>query len=260
MSADRRDILERVARGELTPEEADRLLGGEEPAPHAPPAEPEAHSPIQRIKVAAGFGAIVVTGDPDVAEADVEGAHSASIDGDTLVIRADVEPVGPGAFAIHLGPRRHRVGGVRIGSRHASSLRVRMNPALALEAKIDAGPLSISGVAGPIRARAAAGPITIEDFDGALDVSVNAGAVRAVGRIAGGESRIRSDAGAVRVELDPSSSVRIFADAALGKVSLPGPDEAERRRFGSRREAVVGGGDGVLRVETAMGSINVTIG
>lgn len=259
MSPDRRDILEQVARGELTPEEADRLLSGEEPA-QAGPAEAEAHSPIRRIKVTAGFGAIVVVGDPDVAEADVDGAHSATIDGDTLVIRGDVEPAGAGAFSIHLGPRRHRVGGVRIGSHHASSLRVRMNPALALEAKIDAGPLSISGVAGPIRARAAAGPITIEDFDGPLDVSVNAGAVRAVGRITSGESRIRSDAGAVRVELDPSSSVRIYADAALGKVILPGAEEPERRRFGSRREAVIGDGDGELRVETAMGSINVTTG
>ncbi|MGH2759645.1 MAG: hypothetical protein ACRDKJ_08775 [Actinomycetota bacterium] len=260
MSVDRRSILEQVARGELSPEEADRLLGGDEPAAEAPPAPPEPDSPIQKIKVTAGFGAIVVIGDPDVAEADVEGAHSASIDGDTLVIRGDVEAVTPGAFAIHLGPRRHRVGGVRIGSKHASSLRVRMNPALALEAKIDAGPLSITGIAAPIRARAAAGPITIEEFDGPLDVSVNAGAVRAIGKITGGESRIRSDAGAVRVELDPSSSVRIFADAALGKVILPGAEEPERRRFGSRREATIGTGEGVLRVETAMGSINVTVG
>jgi hypothetical protein len=172
MSPDRRDILEQVARGEITPEEADRLLSGQDLSAEAasPPPPPGSDSPIQKIKVVAGFGAIVVVGDPDVAEADVEGAHSASIDGDTLVIRGDVEAVTPGAFAIHLGPRRHRVGGVRIGSHHASSLRVRMNPALDLEAKIDAGPLSISGINASIRARAAAGPITIEDFDGPLDV------------------------------------------------------------------------------------------
>jgi hypothetical protein len=258
VTPDRRNILEQVARGELTPEEADRLLSGEEPPPEPRSAAPASDSPIQKVKVSAGFGAIVVVGDPDVAEADVEGAHTASIDGDTLVIRSDVETLTPGAFAIHVGPRRHRVGGVRIGSHHASSLRVRMNPTLALEAKIDAGPLSISGIAGPIRARAAAGPITIEDFDGPLDVSVNAGAVRAIGKITSGESRIRSDAGAVRVELDPGSSVRIFADAALGRVNLPGAEEPERRRFGSRREATIGSGDGTLRVETAMGSINVT--
>lgn len=258
MTWDRREILEQVARGELTPAEADELLRSEEAPPTAPAPEPD--SPIRRIKVTAGFGAIVVVGDPGVAEADVEGNHSASIDGDTLVIRSDVESATPGAFAIHLGHRKnkHRVGGVRIGGRHASSLRVRMNPMLALDAKLDAGPLSISGIAGPIRARAAAGPITVEDFDGPVDVSVNAGAVRVVGKIASGESRIRSDAGAVRVELDPASSVRIFADAALGKVILPGAEEPERRRFGSRREATIGAGEATLRVETAMGSIHVT--
>jgi hypothetical protein len=256
MTPDRREILEQVARGELTPAEADELLR-EDAAPPAP-AAPEPDSPIRRIKVAAGFGAIVVVGDPGVAEADVEGGHSASIDGDTLVIRSDAESATPGAFAIHLGHRKHRVGGVRIGGRHASSLRIRMNPALALDAKLDAGPLSISGIAGPIRARSAAGPITIEDFDGPVDASVNAGAIRVVGKITSGESRLRSDAGAVRVELDPASSVRIFADAALGKVILPGAEEPERRRFGSRREATIGAGEATLRVETAMGSIHVT--
>jgi hypothetical protein len=102
-----------------------------------------------------------------------------------------------------------------------------------------------------------AGPITIEDFTAPLDVSVNAGAIRAIGELTYGESRIKSDAGAVRVELLPTSSVRILADTALGKIVLPG-QEGEGKRFSSRREAVIGAGDATLRVETAMGSINVT--
>lgn len=252
MTPDRREILERVARGDLTPDDADQLLRAAEERP--PVVEPA--SPVSRIKVTAGFGAIVVVGDSSVAEAEVEGAHSATIDGDTLNIRGDLDPIGPGGFSIHLGARKMRH--MRVGGHSATSLRIRMNPALALEARMDAGPLSISDVTGPIRARCAAGPITIEDFTGPLDVAVNAGAVRVVGTMTEGESRIRSDAGAVRVELDPSSSVRIVADAALGRVVLPGSDEPERRRFGSRREAVIGNGDATLRVETAMGSIHVT--
>ncbi len=259
MGPDRREILEQVARGELTPEEADELLRGDDAAPPSDaPSEPA--SELKRVKITAGFGAISVLGDPNVAEAEVDGLHSASVDGDTLVIRGDVEPDAPGTFAIHLGPRK-KVRAIRFGGAHAaSSLRVRMNPSLALEAKLDAGPLSITGVHGSIRARSAAGPITVEDFDESLDVSVNAGAVRVIGKITRGESRIRSDAGAVRVELDPASSVHIFADAALGKVVLPGTQEPDRRRFGSRREAIIGAGDGTLRVETAMGSIHVTTG
>ncbi len=256
MSPDRREILEQVARGELTPEAADELLQGDDEAPAAPQVAESPPSTIQRVKIAAGFGAIVVTGDPNVAEAEVEGNHSVLVDGDTLVIRSDVDANPPGSFSIHLGPRRRSA--VRIGGRHASSLRVRMNPALALEAKLDAGPMSISGIEAPVRARSGAGPITVEDFGDTIDVAVNAGAVRVIGKLTSGESRIRSDAGAVRVELDPASSVRIFADAVIGKVVLPGVDESERRRFGSKRETTIGAGDATLRVETAMGSIHVT--
>src|SRR5947209_4708159 len=75
-----------------------------------------------------------------------------------------------------------------------------------------------------IRARLSAGPLTLEDFEGPLDLSVNAGAIRANGRLTSGDSRIRSDAGAVRVELDPASSVHITANAALGKVVLLSED------------------------------------
>jgi hypothetical protein len=119
--------------------------------------------------------------------------------------------------------------------------------------------MSISGMKGRVRARVAAGPITIEDFTGELDVAVNAGSVRAVGKLSHGESRIRSDAGAVRVELDPSSSVHVFANAALGKVIVPNSGEPTRKRFaGDRREAVIGAGEATLRVETAMGSVHIT--
>ena len=43
-----------------------------------------------------------------------------------------------------------------------------------------------------------------------------------------------------------------------GKIVLPGHDPESGRRFSSRREAVIGAGEATLRVETAMGSINVT--
>jgi hypothetical protein len=49
--------------------------------------------------------------------------------------------------------------------------------------------------------------------------------------------------------------VRITADSALGKVSLPGGDGAKGR---SSREAIVGEGDASLRIDTSMGSVTVT--
>jgi hypothetical protein len=266
MSPDRRQILEQVARGELTPEEADQLLREPDDGPPPPPPD-TTPSQVKKVVIRAGAGAIEIIGDPDVLQADVEGAHDASIDGDTLTIRGDADPNidFPGVFAINLGRRRRvRIGrGITIGEdglKHITKLRIRMNPALELDARLDAGPLSITGISGPIRARLSAGPMTVERFESPIDLSVDAGAIRAVGRLTSGDSRIRSDAGAVRVRLDPSSSVQVRAHASLGKVSLFANDE-ERRRFGTDRrgEATLGAGDATLRVDTAMGSVHVSV-
>ncbi len=266
MTANRREILEQVARGELTPEAADEMLRS---ASNEPVADPAPTAGIRVVKVTAGFGAIVVEGDESVSEVEIDGQHSAQRDGDVLNVHGELrtdgeQPGGPGVFSIRLGGRRHRRGTqiFRLSDEHfahkQTNLRIRMNPALELEAKLDAGSLAISGVHAPIRIRLAAGPITVEGSTAPLDISVNAGAIRVVGSFTDGESRLRSDAGAVRVELEPSSSVRILADAALGKILLPGDQAESPRRLGSRREAVVGSGDATLRVETAMGSIKVT--
>ncbi len=271
MAPSRREILEQVASGELSPEEADELLraAAVEESSSAPPHPTP--SRISKVKIRAGFGAIVVTGDGSVVEADVEGLHEATHEDDTLVIHSELDQDVPGGFQFDLG--RHRRGSRRrgialgpmvFGASHRgrplqkSSLRVRINPSLELDVRLDAGSLSITHLRAPVRARMSAGPITIEDFTAPLDVSVNAGAIRALGELTWGESRIKSDAGAVRVELLPTSSVRILADTALGKIVLPGHDAEQGVRFSSRREAIIGAGEATLRVETAMGSINVT--
>lgn len=258
MSPDRRKILEQVASGELSPEEAESALRDLEGGGDRDDLQ---DLDIRRVKVSAGVGAIEVVGDPTVAQAEIDGPHQAEVEGDTLVVRADIDPDRPGAFAIRVGGRRIRIHkGVSSGSHPpVSRLRIRMNPDLELETHLDAGPLSITGIRGPIRARVSAGPLTIEDFTGPLDIAVNAGAIRANGRLTTGESRVRSDAGAVRIELDPSSSVRIIAQAALGKVVVPGSEREKRRGFGGdRQEAVIGEGEATLRVETAMGSVHVS--
>jgi len=53
---------------------------------------------------------------------------------------------------------------------------------------------------------------------------------------------------------------RVYAQAALGKVVVPGETYPSQRRFatGARAEATIGAGDATLRVETAMGSVNIS--
>jgi hypothetical protein len=267
MTPDRREILEQVARGELTPEDADELLRDLDREP-SPRSDSGVRQGIRKIRVSVGVGGIDIIGDPEVVTAEIDGPHEAEIDGDTMVIHGELDPHRPRAFAISTGGHRRRGRGIRIGpgivafgDKHVSRLRIRINPSLELDTTLDAGPLSIRDVKGPIRARVAAGPISIDEFEGPLDVSVNAGAIRAVGKLVAGESRVRSDAGAVRIELDPASNVHIVGHAALGKVIVLGDDgHTKKGRFGSdRREATLGEGEATLRVETAMGSVHVSV-
>jgi hypothetical protein len=256
MAVDRRSVLQQVADGELTPEEAERLLRSSDETTSAP-----LPSDVRLIKISAGVGGIEIVGDPSIAQAEVDGPHRAELDGDTLVIHSEWDE-GAGGFSFRVGRHGRRRGFVHVGeeNRKLARLRVRANPSLDVDAELDAGLLSVRGMRGRIRARVAAGPITLEDFTGELDVAVNAGAVRANGRLTQGESRIRSDAGAVRVALDSESSVHVYAQAALGKVVVPGEAYPSQRRFatGARAEATIGAGDATLHVETAMGSVNIS--
>lgn len=285
-----REILNKVASGELTPEEAERELSSspkppgppEPPAQQAEPKRSQSAPPtgrVKRVEVRSDFGAVIIEGDSSVAEAEVEGEHTASIEGHVLSIRGerwkdlDDEPA-VGAFAFHVGGRRShsRRRARTISSRSlgrdfklsdifsaaGSHLRVRVNPDMEVDVRIDAGPVQVIDVRGPIKARAAAGPLTVEGFEGPIDLGVNAGAIRAVGRLTFGESKISSDAGAVRVELDEDSSVHVTGDAALGKVAIDCDTSEAATKFGSHSETTIGDGDGTLRIETAMGSIHVS--
>lgn len=262
---DRREILEQVAAGTLTPEEAESLLAGDD-APPTQTASPQDPSAVRRLRVTGGFGAISIVGDPTVAQAEVDGMHEAVVDDDTLTIRSDRVPgehIPPGAFAFSIGRarmrKRIRIHEVHAGGKRHGALAIRVNPNLDIDVRLDAGPIEISEVKGKIRARTGAGPITVEGSESELDVAVNAGAIRVVGKLTDGDSRIRSDAGAVKVVLHPDSNVQIHAQAAIGKVVLPG-NEGAGTKFVQSREATVGSGDASLRVETAMGSIQIALG
>src|SRR5882672_6848386 len=112
MQDERRAVLERVARGEITPTEAASLLEAmESPSPQSPtdeadprdwardwerqpdwgpsppPPPPQAgEGAATRIRVSRSIGSADIIGDPSVREAVAEGPHMARREGDTLVI------------------------------------------------------------------------------------------------------------------------------------------------------------------------------
>ena len=181
----------------------------------------------------------------DVRDAVAEGQHRARIEGDVMIIEGEIANE-PGTFITRswLGFPEHSSG---------DRLVVRVNPALALDLQVQAGSLRVNGVEGPIRADVQASSATIDGFSKPLDLTIQAGSMRATGRLDEGESRITCDAGSLNLYLERGSSVRIRAEAHLGKVVLPGIEGSS-----GAQDVTVGTGTASLSIKTNIGSVNVT--
>jgi hypothetical protein len=282
MQDERRAVLERVARGELTPAEAASLLeeierGGQQderdprdwaadwttPQPDAATRpgqtstspEPAPGGGATRIRVIRSVGSADIIGDPSVREAIAEGPHVARREGDLLLIEGqdDWYAGGGAGFRFDWAENRHRQHRMRHGRGFRwddhTPLRVRVNPDLPLDVDTQAGRVRVRGVHGPIRANVQAGSTDITDFRSPFDIRVQAGSVSARGRLEGGASRITCEAGSVRIQLERGSSVRVTAHTTLGKVSF---DD------GARSPWTIGGGDGSLDIDATMGTVRVS--
>jgi DUF4097 and DUF4098 domain-containing protein YvlB len=196
----------------------------------------------------ARLGNTEVIGDPSVSYAVADGPHKARQDGDVIVI--EQSPLGDDSgFEFSRPTGRVRIRGVEIGAK----LTVRMNPALSLSAKTQAGNLSINGVNSAVSAEVQAGNCDITEFRGPINLKVTAGNVTAGGRLDGGASAIRCQMGEVRLVLDKSSSVRINARSTMGEVVF------ENDQTGGRREMTLGSGAGTLECDCTMGTIRIAV-
>jgi hypothetical protein len=257
----RRAILSAVADGSLSPQEAAERLHALAHPDEAPAAEPAVTPPpaggegVVRVRVEASARKVEIIGDPGVREAIADGRHEAWRDGDTLVIdgewhsESEREMFGRG-FSFERGRAA-----VMIGIKQRS-LVVRMNPELALEARVEAGSLTTTGVRGPIRAHVAAGSARLNGFEGPLDVEVAAGGFKGRGRLDRGDSRVRCDAGSVELHLQLGSSVRITGEAHLGKVDVLG--HRSTGLLNDEATATIGAGAATLDIECNLGSVKVS--
>lgn len=254
----RREIVNQVASGKITPEEGAARLASLETveAPSAPlpvVAQAPADTGTRRVRVSSVVGSAEVVGDPTITYAIAEGPHRARQNGDLMVIEQ-----GPfdGDEHFSFGPdRRVAVNSLDFGKR---KLRVRMNPDLALHAQVNAGSLRIEGVHGPITAEILAGNCRISDFEAPLDISTQAGNVSASGRLDGGMSTVRCEMGNVTINLEKGSSVKVSARTTMGKVAVE-TGGAESISLGqSGRDVTIGSGAGTLDIECSMGSVRVS--
>jgi hypothetical protein len=248
-----REILTQVASGTISAEEgAARLEALEsDPAPSStaqPPTTTAAGAGIKLVKVNAQLGNTEIIGDPSVSYAVAEGPHKARQEGDTMVISQS--PLDDEAsFEFSRPEGRVRIPRVDLGGK----LTIRMNPALPLAVKTQAGNLRITGVKGAIAAEVQAGNCDITEFRGPMNLKVTAGNVTARGRLDGGASTIRCQMGEVHVGLDKASSVRIRARTTMGEISF---ENAEPTGKG---ELTVGSGAGTLDCDCTMGTIRIAV-
>jgi hypothetical protein len=253
MEDTKREILAKVAAGTLNPQEAAvelERLGADNHAPSEPVTTATAAAgDVTRVRVFAGWGSLTVVGDESVREAVADGPHSAIREGDAYVIKS-LDDEDPG-FGFSFGS-------ARIGYRHPK-LVVRMNPRLRLEAEVQAGSLTVRGIRAPIKVEVQAGSARLEDFTFPIDLDVQAGSVKGYGRLTEGSSRISCQAGSVKLDLDPSSSVKIKAKTSLGRISLPGT-AVVAGLGGGGSEAQLGEGAATLDIVAELGSVQVGSG
>lgn len=228
--------MNQVAAGTITPEEgATRLAALEAPA--------QAATPVREVQVISRFGNTEIIGDPSVAYAVADGPHQARQEGDTMVI--EQSPITDStSFEFNRPYARISIPGFDFHRK----LTVRMNPALALRSKVQAGNLTIEGVKGPVTTDVQAGNCVVSGFAGPVKLSVAAGNIEASGRLDGGESTIRCSMGEVKVRLERTSNVRINARTRMGEVDMDG--------IGSR---TIGSGAGVLDVDCMMGNVRLDV-
>ncbi len=248
-----REILSQVAAGTLTAEEGAARLEALESEPTVPSASrpapaAETGAGVRQVRVFARLGNTEIIGDPSVSYAVAEGPHRARQEGDTMII--EQSPLDDEASFIFSRPQGQvRIPRVNIGDR----LIVRMNPALALAAKTQAGNLQINGVKGAVSAEVQAGNCDIVEFRAPLNLKVMAGNVTATGHLDGGASAVRCQMGEVRVVLDKSSSVRIRARTTMGEISFENVEQA------GNRELTIGSGAGTLDCDCTMGTIRIAV-
>lgn len=249
MSDPQREILNQVAAGQISAEEAAariEALEHEAPAAVQPAPPPSALPSVRQVKVVARLGNTEVVGDSNVDIAVADGPHRVRQDGDTMVIEQSSLTDGTFEFI------RRGVGSSR--SAFADKLTVRVNPALRLAARVQAGNLRIDGVHGPLTAEVHAGSCVVSDFRGPIDLTAVAGSIDATGRLDSSASSIRCDMGEVKVALARSSNVRINARSTFGEIAVEGDD------FSSEGLPVkLGSGAGTLDIQCRMGSVRVEV-
>lgn len=266
MTQSLRDILNRVATGELSPEEAQSQLAAaqaehaEEPAPaEAPRPDLEplvAPSNISRIVVRATGVRLTIVGDASVDSAIADGPHKVTFENDRMVIGSDLSQ--PGGYTGE-APRSAFMNWISTVNKAGSNLRVRVNPDLPLEVLNIAGSLDLSGTSGSAAIGVEAGSARLSRGSGPLALSVASGSAD-VEWMFTGDSSVVCELGSAKVTVLPGSDATVSVDATLGSAAIRTATGIQKASSaGGPLSTIVGEGTGKLTVTAKLGSAEVRV-
>jgi hypothetical protein len=249
-----RDLLSRVAAGEVDPAEAARLLDHDATVPTVDRdtvVVPTASSSVGAISVVGGGVKLVVIADPGVATAVADGPHSVRQEGETLVIEA---PSTDG-YQVREAPKYLGwVTGVWTGGR-GEKITVRVNPDLPLTVQATACSVDISGVHASLTVNADAASVKVREHRGAVHGTARMCSVSIKGAVTG-DSSFLCEFGSINLRLDPGSDVVVTAVSEMGSLKLGG-GEVSQDDSGMRMRGSAGSGPHAFDLTVRMGSASV---
>jgi hypothetical protein len=251
-----RDLLTRVASGDLDPADAARLLDEDPAAPTVDTAAPtRLDADVTAVVLHAGGVKLTVVADPSVATAVVDGPHALRREGGTLVVDA------PGEDGWRTTPPPRFLGWVPTvwtGGR-GEKVSVRVNPRIPVTVEATACSVEVAGLRSALTLGGSASSVKVRDHEGALHGSMAMGSLSVVATVAE-PSDLACELGSLDVRLTDRSDVTVTATCELGEVKVAGPDGRKKAESSSNRETVVAGsGTHPFTVAVRLGSATVGV-
>jgi hypothetical protein len=250
---DLRDLLTRVASGDLDPAEAARLLDDDPAAPTLDRRDGVgSEAPLSGVSIHAGGVKLTIVADPTVATAVADGPHAVRREGSVLVLDA------PSDDGYRTTPPPRFLGWVPTvwtGGRGQKVI-VRINPALPLTVEATACAVEISGMRAPLTLGGSASSVSVRDHVGGLHGSLAMGSLDVVATVSE-PSDLACELGSLDVRLLPGSDVTVTATTDLGEVKLGGSSGRDAAQ--ARQSYVVGAGTHPFSVAVRLGSASVAV-
>ena len=249
-----RDVLSRVAAGELDPAEAARLLDDD---PTVPTIDRLASAADLVVNVEAMGVKLRVIADPSVATAIADGPHRVTQGADGT-LRFDLPGrTNPGDAGYQVEPRRFF--GLLPSQWHGSGERItlRVNPLARLSLALTACSAEISGTTGELAFTCTSSSVRISEHRGALR-GVTTMSSTNIGAVVTGPSSLSCELGSLNLRLGAGSDVTLTASCEMGSVKVAGARTAKEAFAGNTNSTeIIGAGTHVFELSVRMGSANV---